>query len=129
MFPEIKYIVNEEKRTVVAVAIGCERDALDEILKSDYTAKVLLAINFGDMNNVPIIDKELILPDKFIGVAHCHPEDEFDFEVGKKIATRKLHKSYNKAKRNVVKNFANRVNRLSENLDITLNKINKRIAQ
>lgn len=129
MCPEIKYIVNEEKRTVVAVAVGCQRDALDELLKSDYTAKVLLAINFGDMNSVPVIDKDLIMSDKFIGVAHCHPEDEFDFEVGRKIATRKLHKSYNKAKRNIVKNFINRVNRLSDNLNTTLNKINKRIEQ
>ena len=89
MNPDVKIIVNEEKRTVVAIATDCTADAMNELLKCDSNAHVLLAINVGNDTCRPLISDSILLPDTFVGVAHCHPDDEFDIAVGRRIALRK----------------------------------------
>lgn len=129
MNPDVKIIVNEEKRTVVAIATDCTADAMNELLKCDSNAHVLLAINVGNDTGRPLISDSILLPDTFVGVAHCHPDDEFDIAVGRRIALRKMHKSYNKAKRNVLKDFSLKVSRFSENLNRSLDKLNSKIEK
>ena len=129
MNPEVKIIVNEEKRTVVAIATDCTGDAMNELLKCDSNAHVLLAINVGNNSGRPLIADSILLPDTFVGIAHCHPDDEFDVNVGRRIALRKMHKAYNKAKRNILKDFSTKVCRLSENLDRSINKLNYKIEK
>lgn len=129
MFPEPKFIINKEKGVVVAIMNGCKTDAIDEILKCNANAHILFTIfnkNLVETDNL-MVDERLFLPDTFVGVAHCHPEDEFNETVGKRIAVKKLHKSYNKAKKNVIKDFKVKTERFLENLEKSLNKIETKI--
>ena len=129
MCPEIKFITNEEKGIVVAIAEGCRTDAIDEILKCNANAHVLFTIfnkNMTDGIDL-MVDERLFIKDTFVGVARCHPDDVFSEATGRRIACKKLHKAYNKAKYNTIKTFAKRLSRLSENINYSMQKIEDKI--
>ena len=73
-----KYIVNKEKRTVVCVLSDCSRDALKAIDKS-----------FKE-----IFVYDLYINDKYVGVAKCSPEDEWDEKIGKRLAFSRAYAEY-----------------------------------
>lgn len=136
MNTEIKIVVNEEKRTVVAIATGCAEDAFKEIYKADNSSHIMESIEpkvdveYDDLFSViPVmyIPEKLLISDTFVGVAKCHPEDEFSFEEGKKVAIKKMHKSYNKAKKNAVVAYRKKVLQFAENLATSIEKIDKKI--
>lgn len=58
--------------------------------------------------------------DGLCGVAKCHPNDEFDFEVGKKLAKERLLDNYyriqNDISREVIKRIRHKLNDMSHNL-------------
>ena len=138
MNTDIKFVVNEEKRTVVAIVNGCSTDAIYAILKADNSANILNTFEpkeevFYDEYGCPEIsllaNPRYMMEDTFVGVAKCHPEDEFSVDVGKRIAARKLHKTYNKAKKAVIKEYLKRANMLVDGLEMAINKIDKKIEQ
>lgn len=94
-----KFFVNEEKRKVVCV-LENTADAFE---------------NFADQNfpifisNLNIWEK-VQMPDKFIGIATCSPDDEFDIEIGEKLA-------YSRAKDNFNKCFFNRAEKFFHLVD------------
>lgn len=55
--------------------------------------------------------------DSLRGVAKCHPNDEFDFEVGKKLAKKRLLDNYyriqNDISREVIKRIRHKLNDMS----------------
>lgn len=122
MNTNIKFVVNEEKRTVVAIANDCSYDVVKELEKADNSSHILLT--------TPIIfdiDEEMLISDTFVGVAKCHPHDEFSVKEGKRVAARKMHKAYNKAKRNAMKAYMLRLSRFLENLEKSTEKVEARI--
>ena len=137
MNTELKYIVNEEKRTVVAIATGCSYDAYKAIFKADNNAGILQTLS-PEVEVIPgccecatqeivSVDSTYLMPDTIVGVAKCHPEDEFSFEEGRKVAIKKMHKRYNKEKMNVLKAYAKRVQRFSDNLAVEMAKTEAKI--
>lgn len=78
---DVEYIVNGN--TVVAIIRGCSNDVIDHIETQHdiYT-----------MRN-SVVDT-LYTPHNLRGVAKCNPEDEFNLEVGKRIAYRRLQVKY-----------------------------------
>lgn len=122
MNTNIKFVVNEEKRTVVAIANDCSCDVVRELEKADNSSHILLT--------TPIMfdmDERMLILDTFIGVAKCHPNDVFSAKEGKKVAARKMHKAYNKAKRNAMKAYMTRLSRFLENLEKSTEKVEYRI--
>lgn len=74
----IKYIINEEKRTVTAILEGTKFDCINHINKKLRDTKWEI-----DKWDAP---KEYMMPEKFVATVHCDERDEFDVEFGKKRA-------------------------------------------
>lgn len=83
---EVQYFVNEEKRTVTAKIFNTRVDAWErftEISHLDYCWNVSKKTLFSfDMQP------------EMSCTAKCHTDDEFDVEIGKIIAYKKLQKKY-----------------------------------
>lgn len=79
----IKYFINEEKRQVIGLLEDTRWDAYNKISKM---------IRDTDFCIVP--SEKYMMPDEFRSVVTCDPVDEFDIEVGKSIAKKRLLKNY-----------------------------------
>lgn len=88
----LKYVVNEEKRTVVAI-IDNVSDDFKKLLFKKFNHEYLISVMYDKM----IYDKKYNYKNKIIGIAKCHPNDTWDVEKGKQIAKYKAmiaHKKY-----------------------------------
>lgn len=79
----IKYFVNEEKRQVIAVLENTKWDACNKIEKMIADTEFCLTIC-----------KKYLMPNQFKVTVTCDPRDEFNVEVGKKIAKKRVLKNY-----------------------------------
>lgn len=95
----IRYVVNEEKRTVTAILTGCECDAHQIIVKRHMTFKDC----FADEDSILL--GRALMADKIVAVAKCHPDDTFYEEAGKQVAREKLNKKYRKELVRAMKNW------------------------
>ena len=82
----IKYFVNEEKRQVIGLLSNCRYDAMRKI------DKILDGTDFCCCYN-----EKYLMPSEFRTVVTCDPRDEFNVEIGKKIAKKRLLDNYYKA--------------------------------
>lgn len=76
---KIRYYINEEKRTVVAVMDGVRDEIMDEVWQYAPNKEY-----YSDFH------KKVMLKDLYRGKAICHESDEWDVEVGKKIARNRM---------------------------------------
>lgn len=81
----IKYYENPEKKTVYAVLEDTRYDAAMKI------AKVL-----GCTKSLRFDLNKYVMPDTFKACAKCHPDDEYNPEVGMQIAKERLMRKYYK---------------------------------
>ena len=79
----IKYFVNEEKQQVIAVLENTEWDAYNKIAKMIADTEFCLAPN-----------QKYRMPSQFKVTVTCDPRDEFNVEVGKGIAKKRILKNY-----------------------------------
>ena len=79
----IKYFVNEEKRQVIAVLENTKWDAYNKIEKM-----------IADTEFCLVPGGKYLMPSQFKVTVTCDPRDEFDAEVGKKIAKKRVLKNY-----------------------------------
>lgn len=91
---DVVYIVDEKNRKVVAYVEGTKYELIEFINE-----------NKGILPDEPFLNRDhkkfyeaLYLPNKFIGIATCGPNDEWNPEVGKLIA-------YHRMKTNMSKSF------------------------
>ena len=91
---DCKFIVNEEKKTVVCVYEGCENDFIDFINCNCKLEpfKMLFA-------EKPLFDfhQKMKMPNRFIGVAKCGENDEWDESVGRLIAFSRMKDNLNRS--------------------------------
>lgn len=87
---DVVYIVDEKKRKVVAYVEGTKYELVNFISEN----KGILP----DWFDMPKLHDKLLLPNKFIGIATCSPDDEWNLEIGKLIA-------YHRMKTNMSKSF------------------------
>lgn len=94
----VKFFVDRENKVVVATIIGCRYDAIDKInsLISNVSSYEYLDVYFKS---------KLLMNDTYKAVAKCDDEDEFDEEIGKKIAMDKLTERYHKSLNNRIVKF------------------------
>lgn len=107
----VKYVVVKDKGIVRAIISDCEYDAFDVFhrkLMLPSTHHLALYKN-GE-------HEKFIMPYQFSAVAKLHPEDEWNEEIGKKIALKKLSEQYN---RSLDKHIANMYNALSSVMEKT----------
>ena len=86
---EVAFYVDEPHRTVGAVIKNCARD-VDIELFSDHGISITVVSSGPDIKTPDAI----LLPNIMKAKAKCSPEDEFDVEIGKKIAYKRLRKKY-----------------------------------
>lgn len=87
---DVIYIVDEKKRKVVAYVEGTKYELVNFINEN----KGILP----DWFDMPKLHNKLLMPDKFVGIATCSPDDEWNPEIGKLIA-------YHRMKTNMSKSF------------------------
>lgn len=87
---DVIYIVDEKKRKVVAYVEGTKYELVNFISEN----KGILP----DWFDMPKLHDKLLMPDKFVGIATCSPDDEWNPEIGKLIA-------YHRMKTNMSKSF------------------------
>lgn len=87
---DVVYIVDEKKRKVVAYVEGTKYELVNFISEN----KGILP----DLFDHPKLHNKLLLPNKFVGIATCSPDDEWNPEIGKLIA-------YHRMKTNMSKSF------------------------
>lgn len=95
-----KYFINKDKRTIVCVI----NDTTDAFI--DYAEKhFILNANCDEYSSIyhkSMLDS-LEMPNRFVGIAVCSPDDEWDEELGKLIA-------YNRAADKLNNSFFKRAN-------------------
>lgn len=79
----IKYFVNEEKRQVIGLLENTQWDAIHKICKT-----------VADTDFCIRGHEKYMMPSEFRTVVTCDPRDEFDVEIGKKIAKERVLKNY-----------------------------------
>lgn len=87
---DVVYIVDEKKRKVVAYVEGTKYELINFISEN----KGILP----DWFDMPKLHDKLLMPNKFLGIATCSPDDEWNPEIGKLIA-------YHRMKTNMSKSF------------------------
>ena len=99
---DVKFIVKEEERKVLCILNETALDALDII---DHMSHFFLEIG----------DKSYIMPNKFVGIATCAPDDTWDEKVGRVIAFNKVCEKY-------YKSLFKRLNTYVQDADYELNR-------
>lgn len=87
----IKYYAVPEKRQVIAVMNNTQYDSINKINK---------IMNKSGYHFSPMSEKEIesyLMPDDFKVVVTCDERDEYDFEVGKQIAKKRLLANYRRS--------------------------------
>lgn len=79
----IKYFVNEQKRQVIAVLENTRYDACNKIEKM-----------IAETEFCVVPSAKYLMPGQFKVTVTCDPRDEFNVEVGKNIAKKRILKNY-----------------------------------
>ena len=110
------YKVFPENRVVVAEIHDCGWDAQKVIntLADNVSASLFVAADR--------FDERFIMNYCYKATARCHPDDEFDVEVGKKIALRKLTEIYHRSLYKHVDNYMKYLSTAAENVQAYLNR-------
>ena len=90
----IKYYIDEENKTVVAVLKGTMFDAHKTIMKCVGRSEESFFGCTPTWNT--------LIPDSFTGKAKCSEHDVWDVEIGKAVAKQKCLEKYYKAKDNAI---------------------------
>ena len=103
------YHINPEKRTVCCRMPSYNKETCDELWKEardQATAKLCRYMRgrasdkvgyYWRINDLTTtIFKKHMKDVEYVGIAHCHPNDEFDVEKGKEVARTKALMSYYK---------------------------------
>lgn len=85
----IKYVVNEEKRTVTAILENTQFDCVNRINNKLHNTKWEI-----EKWNAP---KEYLMPARFVATVHCDERDDFDAEFGKERAKKVVLDNYYKS--------------------------------
>lgn len=113
---KVTYKVFPENRVVVAEIHGCAFDAqsvVNDIINN--TTSSIGVIAYG-------MDERFIMNNFFKATAHCHPDDVFDVEVGKKIALKKLTEAYHRSLNKHVANYMKYLYGIADNMKDYLTK-------
>lgn len=89
----IHYYVNEKKRSVIGVMKNTSMDAINHVSRR--------------LPGLPYVVLEAgYMPPEFRTEVVCNPADEFDVEVGKKIAKKRLLDNYDRSRTKAEKRMA-----------------------
>ena len=101
----IKYNINYDKKTITAYFEGGREywigSLANMMLNIEHDIYDLAAYSRKDVINI-VADYQMGATVK------CHPNDNFDEELGKELAKKKLNERFNRCKIRVLKHFSNK---------------------
>ena len=126
----IEYIINEEKKTVVAKFKRYDESYNDRDTWKHYIMNHVW--NLIEKHNLDysiehcigrdILGKELDkLDSRFYGIAHCSDKDAFDIDFGKELAKKRLLKKYYKVQMSYEKKLHRIVDNIAANITAAVN--------
>jgi hypothetical protein len=92
---DCKFIINKDNKTVVCIYEGSARTFID-FANHNFNVKTYCDSSYTSYRFSPLMDK-LYMPNKFIGVATCSENDEWNEEIGKKVAFSRMKDKLNRS--------------------------------
>lgn len=92
---DCKFIINKNNRTVVCIYEGSARTFID-FANHNFNIKTYCDSSCTYYQFSQLMDK-LYMPNKFIGVATCSENDEWNEEIGKKVAFSRMKDKLNRS--------------------------------
>lgn len=125
---DCKFIINREKNKVVCIYEGCEEKLWN------------MLCHMGIANYCYIYKDDSLLPNRFVGIATCSETDEWNEELGKRIAFLRMRKKFYTAFFNVAKKFVGKIddmlaravdefNAFGERVEYNINRESARIKE
>lgn len=112
---KIKYSIHKKNGVVVATMSDCEADAVNKFGANVQTVMI---------PRINPKDNRFIMPHKFVGVARCSKNDEFDEKTGMKIAKQRLMQKYvaslNRHTSNLVEYYTQYLDNLNLSVEISI---------
>lgn len=90
---DCKFIINKNNRTVVCVYEGSARTFIN-FADSNFKVITSCDVYFAQGSQ---LRRKLYMPNKFIGVATCSENDEWNEEIGKKVAFSRMKDKLNRS--------------------------------
>lgn len=87
----VRYIVDKDKKVVVAILETVNKEG-ENVTSYDAFRKLYKIVGHDNFNH--LTHPELLMNKRYTAKATCDDEDEFDVEVGKKIALERVKKKY-----------------------------------
>lgn len=116
----MKFFVNEEKRTVVAIVDNCLSDFRNRISKNPFSEIFYVANDYKG-------GEWTFMNESYKGIAKCHPNDVFDVEIGKEIAKNRALRKYYSDLRLKYSRFFDMLNEIADvadkNYDVIIDRI------
>ena len=92
---DCKFIINKNNRTVVCVYEGSARTFID-FANHNFNIKTYYDGSYTHYHFSQLMNK-LYMPNKFIGIAICSENDEWNEEIGKKVAFSRMKDKLNRS--------------------------------
>lgn len=108
---KIRYYIDEEKRTVVAVMDDCEYDAIDVLQKMG-----IRKITHNGYN----LDK-FMMNTSYCGKAKCSPDDEWDEKYGMALARNRMLENYYRSRATALMKAETVLQNILEEIDSCIN--------
>ena len=109
---DIRYVVNEEKRTVVAILTIPQTEIVDEIANIVNNN----ANRFFQITEM-MASPAMLLTGMYRGIAYAHPEDEWNVEEGKKRARLRARRQYMKERKRIIKALEDVFDDIEDNVE------------
>lgn len=106
-----KFVVNEKNKTIVCLYEGSETEFIDFI---NDNCKLAPLYSYYVGTPTEKLYKKMLMPNRFVGMAVCGPDDEWDEQTGRLIAFSRMKDKLNKS-------FFKRANTFFEIIDRWLN--------
>lgn len=119
---KVRYIVNKERKTIVCLLTNTEDAFYNFICKhnaKDFLTNILGGRNYKNISTMPAV---------FRGTAVCAPEDEWDEELGKKIAYSRARYKFDASFFNHANNFMAYIDKRLDQLSEQINNYGSRIS-
>lgn len=105
---DCKFVVNEEKKTVVCIYEGCQYTFID-FVEANCRFQPFYCVRNGQ-EPLDLLYQKCFMPNRFIGVAKCGENDEWDEKTGRLIA-------FSRMKDNLNRSFFKRANTFFNTMD------------
>ena len=120
---DCKFIIDKEKRKVVCVLYKTSHFFLDFLEKNSH-----INIDFFDYYGQSLYS-QLLMPDRFMGIATCSDDDEWNEECGRAIAFSRLKDKVNKSFFKRANTYVNTIDRWLDEDMVCINKFGMKLEK